>query len=120
MMGLNKTTLRLRYLTNWLITSLFQLRIPDPTGKENDHIPLVYIYGPKIKYERGSFLALNIKRPTIAELCGDNPGNSSELSGKEWYSSVEILKYKGHDILYIACNGRCDLLKRSDIKDMST
>jgi selenocysteine lyase/cysteine desulfurase len=54
LMGLNRTTLRLRYLINWLVTSLLQLRI------DGDD-PLVCIYGPKIKYERGAAVAFNVK-----------------------------------------------------------
>ncbi|KAI7746928.1 hypothetical protein M8C21_020657, partial [Ambrosia artemisiifolia] len=54
MSGLNKTTLRLRFLVNWLVTSLLQLRLP---GSE----PLVHIYGPKIKYERGASVAFNVR-----------------------------------------------------------
>ncbi|CAA6663074.1 unnamed protein product [Spirodela intermedia] len=50
-MGLNKTTLRLRYLVNWLVTSLLQLRLPGDGAAGG--APLVEIYGPKIKYERG-------------------------------------------------------------------
>eukprot|EP01018_Ginkgo_biloba_P001366 Gb_04232 [translate_table: standard] len=56
MMGLNKSTLRLRYLINWLVTSLLQLRFPGPDGG----IPLVHIYGPKIRYDRGAAVAFNL------------------------------------------------------------
>jgi hypothetical protein len=59
MLGLSKTTLRLRYLINWLVTSLLQLRLPD--SGDGDGVSLVYIYGPKIKYERGAAVAFNIK-----------------------------------------------------------
>lgn len=59
MLGLNKTTLRLRFLINWLVTSLLQLRLPGLEGE--DSIPLVRIYGPKIKYERGAAVAFNVK-----------------------------------------------------------
>ncbi|XP_071692924.1 uncharacterized protein [Rutidosis leptorrhynchoides] len=52
--GLNKTTLRLRFLVNWLVTSLLQLRLPGSN-------PLVHIYGPKIKYERGASVAFNVR-----------------------------------------------------------
>ncbi|KAM0886038.1 hypothetical protein ACQ4PT_029949 [Festuca glaucescens] len=60
MMGLNRTTLRLRYLINWLVTSLLQLRLPG--SKDVDGVPLVHIYGPKIKYERGAAVAFNLKQ----------------------------------------------------------
>ncbi|WVZ60685.1 hypothetical protein U9M48_010672 [Paspalum notatum var. saurae] len=58
-LGLSKTTLRLRYLINWLVTSLLQLRLPD--SGDGEGAPLVYIYGPKIKYDRGAAVAFNIK-----------------------------------------------------------
>lgn len=59
MLGLNKTTLRLRYLINWLVTSLLQLRLPDSEKKSG--VPLIQIYGPKIKYERGAAVAFNVR-----------------------------------------------------------
>ncbi|KAH0851119.1 LOW QUALITY PROTEIN: hypothetical protein HID58_094986 [Brassica napus] len=49
-----KTTTRLRFLINWLVISLLQLKMPE-TGS------LVQIYGPKIKYERGAAVAFNVK-----------------------------------------------------------
>ncbi|KAF8406361.1 hypothetical protein HHK36_008448 [Tetracentron sinense] len=59
MLGLNKTTLRLRYLTNWLVTSLLQLRLSgSDVGMDS---PLIHIYGPKIKYERGAAVAFNVR-----------------------------------------------------------
>ncbi|CAN7136791.1 unnamed protein product [Brassica rapa subsp. narinosa] len=54
MLGLSKTTTRLRFLINWLVISLLQLKMPE-TGS------LVQIYGPKIKYERGAAVAFNVK-----------------------------------------------------------
>ncbi|KAL7141297.1 hypothetical protein ABFS83_08G044100 [Erythranthe nasuta] len=60
MLGLNKTTSRLRFLINWLVTSLLQLRLPGG-GSANDGAPLVHIYGPKIKYERGAAVAFNVR-----------------------------------------------------------
>ncbi|XP_051119255.1 uncharacterized protein LOC127243328 [Andrographis paniculata] len=59
MLGLNKTTSRLRFLINWLVTSLLQLRLPG--FGEKDGAPLVQIYGPKIKYERGAAVAFNVR-----------------------------------------------------------
>lgn len=58
MLGLSKTTLRLRYLINWLVTSLLQLRFPG--SDKSMGAPLVQIYGPKIKYERGAAVAFNV------------------------------------------------------------
>ncbi|KAF2309905.1 hypothetical protein GH714_005561 [Hevea brasiliensis] len=62
LLGLNKTTLRLRYLINWLVTSLLQLRFP------SSEVPLVQIYGPKIKYERGAAVAFNVRQSTGGQL----------------------------------------------------
>lgn len=59
MLGLNKTTIRLRFLINWLVTSLLQLRIPGSNVDSKVH--LVQIYGPKIKYERGAAIAFNVR-----------------------------------------------------------
>ncbi|KAL8266232.1 hypothetical protein R6Q59_003576 [Mikania micrantha] len=57
-LGLNKTTLRLRFLVNWLVTSLLQLRI---LANDETNMPLVHIYGPKIRFERGGSVAFNIR-----------------------------------------------------------
>lgn len=59
LLGLNKTTSRLRFLINWLVTSLLQLRLPGPDG--GNMMNLVHIYGPKIKYERGAAVAFNVR-----------------------------------------------------------
>ncbi|KAH7846572.1 hypothetical protein Vadar_015657 [Vaccinium darrowii] len=81
MLGLNKTTLRLRFLINWLVTSLLQLRLPAGDGKEP--VPLVHIYGPKIKYERGAAVAFNVKdrnrgliNPELVQKLGEANGIS--------------------------------------------
>ncbi|MFS7974057.1 putative molybdenum cofactor sulfurtransferase [Helianthus anomalus] len=81
MLGLNKTTLRLRFLVNWLVTSLLQLRIPGLNGQ--DSVPLVHIYGPKIKYERGASVAFNVRdrnkgliNPEIVQKLADANGIS--------------------------------------------
>ncbi|KAL6551689.1 hypothetical protein OROGR_007843 [Orobanche gracilis] len=81
MLGLNKTTSRLRFLINWLVTSLLQLRLPGPNGK--DRAPLVHIYGPKIKYERGAAVAFNVRgrnrgliSPEVVQKLGESHGIS--------------------------------------------
>ncbi|KAI6700126.1 hypothetical protein NL676_014450 [Syzygium grande] len=56
-LGLNKTSSRLRFLINWLVTSLLQLRLPSSDG----NVSLVHIYGPKVKYERGGAVAFNVR-----------------------------------------------------------
>ncbi|KAK3149235.1 hypothetical protein QOZ80_3AG0214730 [Eleusine coracana subsp. coracana] len=83
MLGLSKTTLRLRYLINWLVTSLLQLRLPD--SGDGEGIPLVYIYGPKIKYERGAAVAFNIK-DCSTETSLINPETVQKLAEKEGLS----------------------------------
>ncbi|XP_009631054.1 uncharacterized protein [Nicotiana tomentosiformis] len=81
MLGLNKTTLRLRYLINWLVTSLLQLRFPGSNGEDSSR--LVRIYGPKIKYERGAAVAFNVRdrnrglvSPEIVQKVGESHGIS--------------------------------------------
>ncbi|GLT47042.1 hypothetical protein SLA2020_207640 [Shorea laevis] len=66
MLGLNKTTLRLRYLINWLVTSLLQLRLPSTDEAKGMH--LVQIYGPKIKYDRGAAVAFNVRESSGGRL----------------------------------------------------
>ncbi|KAL3701353.1 hypothetical protein R1sor_019375 [Riccia sorocarpa] len=56
-LGLTRTNLRLRYLVNWLVNSLLKLRHPSPNSLGN---PLVRIYGPKVKYDRGAAVAFNL------------------------------------------------------------
>ncbi|KAH7295239.1 hypothetical protein KP509_27G039100 [Ceratopteris richardii] len=56
MLGLNKTTIRLRYLINWLVCSLLQLRYPGP----EDNLPLIQLYGPRVKFDRGACIAFNL------------------------------------------------------------
>ncbi|KAL8248787.1 hypothetical protein R6Q59_005655 [Mikania micrantha] len=58
MLGLSKTTIRLRFLVSWLVTSLLQLRI---RSNDQENAPLVHIYGPKIRFERGGSVAFNIQ-----------------------------------------------------------
>ncbi|CAH8349238.1 unnamed protein product [Eruca vesicaria subsp. sativa] len=58
MLGLSKTTTRLRFLINWLVISLLQLKVPESGDRAMN---LVQIYGPKIKYERGAAVAFNVK-----------------------------------------------------------
>ncbi|KAJ4967222.1 hypothetical protein NE237_019071 [Protea cynaroides] len=81
MLGLNKTTLRLRYLVNWLVTSLLQLRLHGSDDTAGKH--LVHIYGPKIKYERGAAVAFNVRHssgglisPEIVQRLADKHGIS--------------------------------------------
>ncbi|XP_047325180.1 uncharacterized protein LOC124928969 [Impatiens glandulifera] len=89
MLGLNKTTFRLRYLINWLVTSLLQLHFPDPNkviGK-----PLVQIYGPKIKYERGGSVAFNLRQITGGLV---NPETVQKLAEKNGISlGIGILSH---------------------------
>ncbi|XP_076922717.1 uncharacterized protein LOC143584580 [Bidens hawaiensis] len=95
MLGLNKTTLRLRFLVNWLVTSLLQLRLPGSNGS----VPLVHIYGPKIKYERGACVAFNVRNrnrglfsPEIVQKLAETNGISL---GVGILSHVKIMQNNG-------------------------
>ncbi|KAJ4891023.1 Pyridoxal phosphate (PLP)-dependent transferases superfamily protein [Raphanus sativus] len=98
MLGLNKTTSRLRYLINWLVTSLLQLRLPrsDPGG---EHKNLVQIYGPKIKYERGSSVAFNVRdlksgmvHPEVVQKLAEREGISLGIG---YLSHIKIVDNRG-------------------------
>ncbi|XP_027359237.1 uncharacterized protein LOC113867925 [Abrus precatorius] len=54
-LGLILITNRARYLINWLVNSMLKLKHPNTHG-----VPLVKIYGPKVKFDRGPALAFNI------------------------------------------------------------
>ncbi|KAA8533786.1 hypothetical protein F0562_031303 [Nyssa sinensis] len=54
--GLILISSRARYLINWLVNALMKLQHPNT----EDKTPLVRIYGPKIKFNRGSALAFNV------------------------------------------------------------
>ncbi|KAM6544151.1 hypothetical protein CsatB_008598 [Cannabis sativa] len=116
LLGLNKTTLRLRYLINWLVTSLLQLRLPGLD--EGATVPLVQIYGPKIKYERGASVAFNVRYSNGRGLF--HPEVVQKLAEKDNISlGVGILSHvrivdgpKQH-------NGVCDLQDTSLCKPMA-
>lgn len=56
--GLVQISHRARYLVNWLVNALLNLQHPH---EENGHpLPLVRIYGPKIKFDRGPAVAFNV------------------------------------------------------------
>ncbi|KAI4314915.1 hypothetical protein L6164_027777 [Bauhinia variegata] len=93
MLGLNKTTVRLRFLINWLVTSLLQLKLPGSDG--DDKVNLVHIYGPKIKYERGAAVAFNLRdrnrgliNPEIVQKLAEKEGISLGLG---FLSHIRIL-----------------------------
>ncbi|KAL9317529.1 hypothetical protein ACSQ67_014046 [Phaseolus vulgaris] len=54
-LGLIVITNRTRYLINWLVNSMMKLKHPNAAGE-----PLVKIYGPKVKFDRGPALAFNV------------------------------------------------------------
>ncbi|KAJ4866259.1 Pyridoxal phosphate (PLP)-dependent transferases superfamily protein [Raphanus sativus] len=81
MLGLNRTTTRLRFLINWLVVSLLQLQVAESGGGRK--MSLVQIYGPKIKYERGAAVAFNVRdrgkgfvSPEIVQRLGEREGIS--------------------------------------------
>ncbi|KAG8374835.1 hypothetical protein BUALT_Bualt10G0036800 [Buddleja alternifolia] len=55
-LGLIRISSRLRCLVNWLLNALLSLRHPHSANA----LPLVRIYGPKIKLDRGPALAFNV------------------------------------------------------------
>ncbi|KZV57222.1 molybdenum cofactor sulfurase [Dorcoceras hygrometricum] len=55
-LGLILLSSRRRYLINWLVNSLMKLQHPNRL----ENFPLVTIYGPKVKFDRGQALAFNI------------------------------------------------------------
>ncbi|EEF51080.1 uncharacterized protein LOC8265394 [Ricinus communis] len=55
-LGLILISTRARYLINWLVNALMSLQHPH---SENGN-PLIRIYGPKIKFDRGPAVAFNI------------------------------------------------------------
>lgn len=118
MMGLNKTTLRLRYLINWLVTSLLQLRFPGP----DSGIPLVHIYGPKIRYDRGAAVAFNLFNskgtlinPELVQKLADKNNISlglgflSHLRFAENHTNLKEALYSNNvSLCNPIVNGRCD------------
>lgn len=100
MLGLNKTTSRLRFLINWLVTSMLQLRLPSSTGK--DSAPLVHIYGPKIKYERGAAVAFNVRdrsrgliSPEVVQKLAESHGISLGVGILSHIRILEGSKHRG-------------------------
>lgn len=55
-LGLMLISSRGRYLINWLVSAFIKLQHPNRL----DNFPLVRIYGPKIKFDRGPALAFNM------------------------------------------------------------
>lgn len=55
-LGLMLISSRGRYLINWLVSAIIKLQHPNRL----DNFPLVRIYGPKVKFNRGPALAFNI------------------------------------------------------------
>ncbi|PON70122.1 Glycine dehydrogenase (decarboxylating) [Parasponia andersonii] len=116
MLGLNKTTLRLRYLINWLVTSLLQLRLPG--SNEDVAAPLVQIYGPKIKYERGASVAFNVRESAGRGLI--HPEVVQKLAEKEGISlGVGILSHVRIVDSPKQQYGACDLQDTSLCKPMA-
>lgn len=115
MLGLNRTTLRLRYLINWLVTSLLQLHFPNPSkGVVGDS--LVQIYGPNIKHDRGAAIAFNIRasskggimvHPEIVQKLAEKNGISLSIGilGHVW--AVDSSKQVNREELGIQDMGFC-------------
>ncbi|CAN1833839.1 Molybdenum cofactor sulfurase [Linum perenne] len=56
-LGLITISYRLRLLTNWLVNSLLQLQHPSSAGI---NFPLVRVYGPGVKFDRGTVVGFNV------------------------------------------------------------
>lgn len=55
-LGLILISSRLRYLVNWLVNALLSLRHPH----SGNGLPLVRLYGPRVRLDRGPALAFNV------------------------------------------------------------
>ncbi|XP_076918442.1 uncharacterized protein LOC143578860 [Bidens hawaiensis] len=55
-LGLVLISSRVRYLVNWLVNAFGSLKHPHP----EDGVPLVRIYGPKVRVDRGPVVAFNV------------------------------------------------------------
>ncbi|KAL1559788.1 molybdenum cofactor sulfurase-like [Salvia divinorum] len=55
-LGLILISSRLRYLVNWLVNALLSLRHPH----SGNGVPLVTVYGPRIRLDRGPAIAFNV------------------------------------------------------------
>ncbi|KAI5594990.1 hypothetical protein BDE02_03G108500 [Populus trichocarpa] len=55
-LGLILISTRARYLINWLVNALMSLQHPHSENRN----PLVRIYGPKVKFDRGPAVAFNV------------------------------------------------------------
>ncbi|KAI3713379.1 hypothetical protein L1987_71956 [Smallanthus sonchifolius] len=55
-LGLVLISSRVRYLVNWLVNAFGSLKHPNP----EDGVPLVRIYGPKVRVDRGPVVAFNV------------------------------------------------------------
>lgn len=82
MLGLSKTTFRLRFLINLCVISFLQLRLSGENTK--DVVPHIHIYGPKVKYELGASVAFNVKD----RIMGINSLEIVQKMAEEWYLSL--------------------------------
>ncbi|KAK9053165.1 hypothetical protein SSX86_029796 [Deinandra increscens subsp. villosa] len=57
-LGLVLISSRVRYLVNWLVNAFGSLKHPPP--EEEGGVPLVRIYGPKVRVDRGPVVAFNV------------------------------------------------------------
>ncbi|KAK1263778.1 Molybdenum cofactor sulfurase [Acorus gramineus] len=89
--GLLMISSRVRYLVNYLVNALMKLHHPHP---DKGH-PLVKIYGPKIKFDRGPAVAFNIfdwknemVEPALIQKLADrnNISLSCEFLHNIWFS----------------------------------
>lgn len=108
-LGLSLVNSRSRYLVNWLVTALMKLQHP----YSDKRMPLVKIYGPKIKFDRGPSLAFNVfdwkgekVEPILVQKLGDRKNISLSYGFLHhiWFPE----KYEQIKIGVIEKKGRCE------------
>ncbi|KAD5316783.1 hypothetical protein E3N88_16729 [Mikania micrantha] len=88
-LGLVLISSRVRYLVNWLVNAFGSLKHPH---SENG-LPLVRIYGPKVRVDRGPVVAFNVFDWKGAKV---DPTHVQKLAGRHGISlSYAILKHTG-------------------------
>jgi selenocysteine lyase/cysteine desulfurase len=110
MLGLSGATLRLRYLTNWCVRSLLQLRHP---GIGNN-LALVRVFGPHVRFERGASIAFNLYdchgkmlRPGLVQALADKHCISLSIG---FLRNIKFADPKAPDIQHLLGDSGANLL----------
>ncbi|XP_043701195.1 uncharacterized protein LOC122651480 [Telopea speciosissima] len=114
-LGLIVISNRARYLTNWLVNALMKLQHPE------QGLPLIRIYGPKIKFDRGPALAFNVFdwkgekiEPVVVQKLADRSNISLSYGFLQniWFSDMyegekeRVLETRHHEATGMAENKR--------------